>query len=57
MARRVFYSFYYKEDASRIQQVVNIGAQADATGVPFVRWVGEGMEPPRVHPAPTPTPA
>jgi Thoeris protein ThsB, TIR-like domain len=26
MARKVFYSFYYKEDASRIQQVVNMGA-------------------------------
>jgi hypothetical protein len=26
MARKVFFSFYYKEDASRIQQVINMGA-------------------------------
>jgi hypothetical protein len=26
MVQKVFYSFYYKEDASRIQQVINMGA-------------------------------
>jgi hypothetical protein len=26
MARRVFFSFYYKDDSSRIQQVINMGA-------------------------------
>jgi hypothetical protein len=26
MARRVFFSFYYKDDSSRIQQVLQMGA-------------------------------
>jgi hypothetical protein len=38
MGRKVFYSFYYKEDASRIQQVINIGAVEGQTMLSGQKW-------------------
>jgi len=38
MARKVFYSFYYKEDASRIQQVINMGAVEGQTMLTGQKW-------------------
>ena len=51
MARRAFYSFHYKPDASRAGQVRNIGVVEGNTGEAGERWVGSTghrlMQPPR----------
>jgi hypothetical protein len=57
MARRVYWSFYYKDDSSRVQQIVNMGAvegQRILTGqkweevkkggdAAIKKWIADGM--------------
>lgn len=38
MAKKVFYSFYYKEDASRIQQVINMGVVEGQAMLSGQKW-------------------
>jgi Thoeris protein ThsB, TIR-like domain len=38
MARRVFFSFYYKDDSSRIQQVINMGVVEGQRVVSGQKW-------------------
>jgi len=38
MRRKVFYSFHYKDDSSRIQQVINMGAVEGQTMLTGQKW-------------------
>jgi hypothetical protein len=38
MAKKVFYSFYYKEDSSRIQQVINMGVVEGQAMLSGQKW-------------------